>query len=112
MCQGFSKFFACDPKLVSKNLSTLKKPYNPPNVKIHRIILYFLTTFCLLDQIHNRFSLILILPTLKKGRDPGLNFINVLRTAFMLVDPKSVKNTVKSYLSFYAFWIYWRKSCK
>jgi len=27
---------------------------------------------------------------------PGLNFINVLRTAFTLVDPKSVKNTVMS----------------
>ncbi len=27
---------------------------------------------------------------------PGFNFINVLRTAFTLVDPKSVKNTVKS----------------
>jgi len=26
---------------------------------------------------------------------PGLNFINVLRTAFMLADPKSVKKTVK-----------------
>jgi len=26
----------------------------------------------------------------------GLNFINILRTAFMLVDPESIKNTVKS----------------
>jgi len=41
-----------------------------------------------------------------------VNFINVLRTAFVLVDPKSVKNTVKSSVSFYAFGIYERKSCK
>ncbi len=27
---------------------------------------------------------------------PFVNFINVLRTAFALVDPESVKNTVKS----------------
>ena len=42
---------------------------------------------------------------------PGLNFINILRTAFTLVDPKSVKNTLKSSVSFYAFGIYVRKSC-
>jgi len=42
---------------------------------------------------------------------PGVNFINVLRTAFALVDPKSVKNTVKSSVTFYAFGIYERKSC-
>jgi len=42
---------------------------------------------------------------------PGLNFINVLRTAFTLVDPKSVKNTVKSSVFFYSFGIYGRKSC-
>jgi len=41
----------------------------------------------------------------------GVNFINVIRTAFTLVDPKSVKNTVKSSVSFYAFGIYERKSC-
>jgi len=42
---------------------------------------------------------------------PGVNFINILRAAFTLVDPKSVKNTVKSSVSFYAFGIYVRKSC-
>jgi hypothetical protein len=42
---------------------------------------------------------------------PGVNFINVLCTAFALVDPESVKNTVKSSVSFYAFGIYKRKSC-
>jgi len=42
---------------------------------------------------------------------PGVNFINILRTAFALVDPESVKNTVKSPVSFYAFGIYKRKSC-
>ena len=31
---------------------------------------------------------------------PGVNFINVLCTAFALVDRKSVKNTVKSLVSF------------
>jgi len=42
---------------------------------------------------------------------PGVNFINILRTAFALVDPKSVKNTVDSSVSCYAFGIYKRKSC-
>ncbi len=32
---------------------------------------------------------------------PGLNFINVLGTVFMSVDPKSVKITVKSLVSSY-----------
>ncbi len=36
---------------------------------------------------------------------------NVLRTAFTLVDPKSVKYTVKLSVSFYAFGICERKSC-
>ncbi len=42
---------------------------------------------------------------------PGVHFINILCTAFALVDPKSIKNTVKSSMSFYAFGIYERKSC-
>ncbi len=33
-------------------------------------------------------------------RRSGVNFINVLRTAFALVDPESVKNTVRSSVSF------------
>jgi len=41
----------------------------------------------------------------------GVNFINVLRTDFTLVDPKSVKNTVKSSVSSYAFGICKSKSC-
>jgi hypothetical protein len=40
----------------------------------------------------------------------GVNFINVLRTAFTRVNSKSVKNTVKSSVSFKAFGIYERKS--
>jgi hypothetical protein len=43
---------------------------------------------------------------------PGVNFINVLRVAVAPVDPKSVKNTVKSSVSFYTFGICKRKSCK
>jgi len=41
----------------------------------------------------------------------GVNFTNVLRTDYALIDPKSVKNTAKSSVSFYAFGIYKRKSC-
>ncbi len=41
----------------------------------------------------------------------GVNFINVLHTAFTLVDPKSIKHTVKSSVTFYTFGIYERKSC-
>ncbi len=29
----------------------------------------------------------------KQSKRPGLNFINILRTAFTLADPKSVKDT-------------------
>ncbi len=35
--------------------------------------------------------------------DTWAHFINILRTAFTLVDPESIKNTVKSPVSFYAF---------
>jgi len=42
---------------------------------------------------------------------PGLNFINVLRTAFTHVDPECKKNPVKSIVSFGAFVTYERKSC-
>jgi len=41
----------------------------------------------------------------------SVNFINILCTAFALIDPESVKNTVKSSVFFYAFGIYERKSC-
>ncbi len=41
----------------------------------------------------------------------GVNFTNILRSAFMLEDPKSVKNIVKSLVSFYSFGICMRKSC-
>jgi len=43
---------------------------------------------------------------------PGVNFINILRTAFALSDPKSIKNTVDSSVSFYAFGIYKVKSAR
>jgi hypothetical protein len=42
----------------------------------------------------------------------GVDFINVKSTAFTLIDPKSVNNTVKSSISFYAFSIYESKSCR
>jgi len=41
----------------------------------------------------------------------GVNFIDVLRAAFMPVDPESAKITLKSSVSFYAFRICVRKSC-
>jgi len=44
-------------------------------------------------------------------RESGLNFINVLHTAFTHVDPERAKKTVKSVLSFYAFGLHERKSC-
>jgi hypothetical protein len=40
----------------------------------------------------------------------GVNFTNVLRAAFMLVDPESVQNKVNSSVSFYAFGIYAHQS--
>jgi len=52
-------------------------------------------------------SMIIVLPS----NTTGVNFINILCTAFALIDPESVKNTVKSSVSFYAFGIYKRKSC-
>jgi len=50
-------------------------------------------------------------PTVHVFEKPGVDFNNVQRTAFTLVDPKSAKNTVKSSVSYYAFRIYERKSC-
>jgi len=44
-------------------------------------------------------------------RRPGVNFINVLQAAFAGADPKSVKNKIKSSVSFYAFGIFAHKSC-
>ncbi len=41
-----------------------------------------------------------------------VNFTKVLCAAFTLVDPKSVKNTVKSSVSFYAFGICERKAVR
>jgi len=41
----------------------------------------------------------------------GVNFINVLRTAFTLVDPESVKRYWRLNCIFCAFGIYKRKSC-
>ena len=41
----------------------------------------------------------------------GVNFTNVLQAAFTLIDPKSIKNSVKLPVSFYSFGIYKRKSC-
>ncbi len=42
---------------------------------------------------------------------PGLNFINVIRTAFALADPKWAKKTVKLAVSFGAYGTYKCKSC-
>jgi len=42
---------------------------------------------------------------------PGLNFINVLRTAFTLTDPESVKDTDDLTVFFYPLGIYVCKSC-
>jgi hypothetical protein len=42
---------------------------------------------------------------------PGVIFTNFLLAGFALVDPKSIKNTVKSSVSFDAFGICMRKSC-
>jgi len=50
-------------------------------------------------------------PVAQNAACPGVHFINVICTAFALVDPESVKNTVKSSVSLYAFGIYERKSC-
>ncbi len=41
--------------------------------------------------------------TIRWWRKSGVNFINILCTTFTLIDPKSVTNTIKSQVSFYAF---------
>jgi len=48
--------------------------------------------------------------TAKQTQRPCVNFTNLLPAAFALVDPESVKNTVKSSVSFYAFGICKRES--
>jgi len=42
---------------------------------------------------------------------PGVNFINVLRTAFMRTDPKSAKKHSQAVSLFGAFGIFARKRC-
>ncbi len=42
---------------------------------------------------------------------PGVNFTYVLCTAFILLDPESIKNTIKSSVSLNAFRIFKCKSC-
>jgi len=41
----------------------------------------------------------------------GVSFINILHAAFVLVDPKSVKKILMTWLNSYAFGSYGRKSC-
>jgi len=45
------------------------------------------------------------------GLAPGVNFINILRTAFTLVDPESIKRYWWLNCIFCAFGIYEHKSC-
>ncbi len=76
------------------------------------------------DHKHGSFDVVVLI--LHKGLDQvnqpltqndarfftsGVNFTNILLTAFTLVNPKSVKNTVNSSVSFCAFGIYEHKSC-
>jgi len=42
---------------------------------------------------------------------PGVNFTNILLAALTLVDPKSIRNTVKSSVTSYTFGICELKSC-
>ncbi len=51
------------------------------------------------------------MPVMLRRFTAGIDFTNILRTAFALIDHESVKNTVKSSVSFYAFGIYKLKSC-
>jgi len=67
--------------------------------------------FCSLSLVHIWWFLFFSISFSSFTFAPSVSFINDLRTAFALVDPKSVKNTVKSSVSFYAFGIYERKSC-
>jgi len=52
-------------------------------------------------------------PRISEGKTAyhGLNFINVLHTAFTCADPECVKKRVKSAVSFDAFGTYELKSC-
>jgi len=62
-------------------------------------------------QFHQLFTYVQLQRKSCSKSTPGVNFTNFLRTAFTLVDPKSIKNTVKSSVSFYAFGICEHKSC-
>jgi len=44
-------------------------------------------------------------------RKPGINFINVLRTAFTFLDPKREKKILMTWLSSFSLRSYGRKSC-
>jgi hypothetical protein len=65
----------------------------------------------MIHQLHLKNYIVYFWDSFLIGLEPGLNFIYVLRTAFMHLDPKCAKKTVKSAVSFGAFGTYERKSC-
>jgi hypothetical protein len=65
-----------------------------------------------IDLTYQQFEFFIKRERVNVVNQSGVNFTNVLRTAFTLVDPKNIKNTVKSSSSFYAFGVCERKSCK
>ncbi len=67
--------------------------------------------FQILQRNDVKYHSSLIAGTWLDSQISSVYFINVLCTAFALIDPESVKITVKSSVSFYAFGIYKCKSC-
>jgi len=101
--KGFCKKAAC--KMLVKLrpvLCTAFTSADPWSVKTVKLLIFF--------TLSESASVKDVSKTLVK-LTPGLNFINVLRTAFTLVDPKSVKRHWWPSCIFYAFGIYERKSC-
>jgi hypothetical protein len=92
--------FTISPTFHAKLLHTHTDPKSTKRQSIHQCLLE------LLVSVHVKAAHKMLMKL-----TPGVNFINDLHTAFALVDPESVKITVKSSVSFYAFGIYERKSC-
>ncbi len=65
------------------------------------------------QKVNKLYSSVILIPNFILGKYLlGLNFINVLRTAFTHIHrSRKRENSVKFSVSFYAFGIYVRKSC-
>ena len=102
---AFSRSLNCNQKCSVVFYRLTEGELNALNTKLHQIFLFFLKKITT-GREHRREIKYKCIFYLKHS---GVDFTNILRAAFKIIDPKSVKNTVKSSASSYAFGICTRK---